>query len=75
MENKTQDQKFAISCVGAIIQREVNGVLCILLQERYKGEDSPESGLIEIPCGKVKVCSSAYDVIRQKVYKETGLTI
>lgn len=75
VENKTQDQKFTIFCVGAIIQREINGVLCILLQERYKGEDSPESGLIEVPCGKVKVCSSAYDVIRQKVYKETGLTI
>ena len=43
MENKMKDQKFAIFCVGAIIQREVNGVPCILLQERYKGEDSPES--------------------------------
>lgn len=75
MGNGTQEQLFSTYCVGAIISRMINGVEHILLQKRYKGVDSPETGLIEVPCAKIRVGGSVYDVIRNKVKLETGLTV
>ena len=67
--------EFCIYGVSAIIKRTVNGKMCILLQERYKGENSSETGLLETPCGKVKITESAFDVIRKKVFVETGIKV
>ena len=66
---------FCIHGVAAIIERKINGVKYILIQERQKGCDSSETGLIEIPCGKVKRAESVFDCIRNKVLLETGLKI
>ena len=69
------NKSFCIYGVSAIIQKKIGQNMYILIQERYKGEESPESGLIEVPCGKVLPKESAFDVIRKKVYLETGLTV
>ena len=66
---------FCIHGVAAIIERNIDGIKHILVQERQKGSDSSETGLIEIPCGKVKRAESVFDCIRNKVLLETGLKI
>ena len=68
-------ESFCIHGVSAIIQRIIEGEKYILIQERQKGFDSPETGLIEVPCGKVKSGESVFDCIRSKVLIETGLSI
>jgi len=66
---------FCIHGVAAIIEREFDAVKHILIQERDKGCESTETGLIEIPCGKVKAKESVFDCVRNKVLLETGLKI
>ena len=66
---------FCIHGIAAIIERDINKVKHILIQERQKGHDSFETGLIEIPCGKVKQEESVFDCLRNKVLVETGLTV
>ena len=68
-------ETFCIHGVAAIIERNINKVKHILIQERQKGHCSSETGLIEIPCGKVKREESVFDCLRSKVLIETGLTI
>lgn len=50
---------FAKPAVGAIIEKEMNGVAHVLIQERCKEEDTLENGLIEIPAGKVRKYESS----------------
>ena len=66
---------FCIHGVAAIIGRDIEGEKHILIQDRKKGSTSIETGLIEIPCGKVKKMESVFDCIRNKVLVETGLQI
>jgi 8-oxo-dGTP pyrophosphatase MutT (NUDIX family) len=66
---------FCIHGVAAIIERDINATKHILIQERQKGSGSSETGLIEIPCGKVRKAESVFDCIRNKVALETGLKI
>jgi 8-oxo-dGTP pyrophosphatase MutT (NUDIX family) len=68
------EQTFCVYGVSAIIYRTINGGIYILLQERNKG-DSPETGLLETPSGKVSANKSVYTVIREKVRSETGLIV
>ena len=66
---------FCIFGVASIIQRIIDKKKHILIQRRQKGGDSPETGLIEIPCGKVKKQESLFECIYKKVQIETGLNI
>lgn len=66
---------FAKPAVGAIIEKDINGVLHILIQERYKEDDVPENGLIEIPAGKVREYENIFDGLRREVWEETGLKL
>ncbi|HHV26649.1 MAG TPA: NUDIX domain-containing protein [Tissierellia bacterium] len=68
-------EKFAKPAVGAIIEKDINGVSHILIQERYKKDDIPENGLIEIPAGKVRECENIFDALRREIWEETGLII
>lgn len=61
--------------VGGILERYINGDLHILIQERFKDENSIENGLIEIPAGKVRAYENVYDCLRREVKEETGLNI
>ena len=66
---------FAKPCVGAIIERNVNGVPCILIQTRQKEGGDDTNGKLEIPAGKVREYECVYDALRREVMEETGLTI
>jgi 8-oxo-dGTP pyrophosphatase MutT (NUDIX family) len=62
--------------VSAIIERERNGQVEILVQTRWKpGEDSKYSGAMEIPAGGIGPTENVYDALRREVYEETGLRV
>ena len=64
---------FAKPAVGAIIEKDVNGIKHILIQKRRK--NISEDGLIEIPAGKIREFENIFDALRREVREETGLTI
>lgn len=66
---------FCIYGVAAIIQRNIGNEKCILIQDREKGPDSIDTGLIEVPCCRVKTGISVFKCIRNNVLDETGLTV
>lgn len=66
---------FAKPCVGAIIERVVDGVPCILMQTRQKEGGDDTNGKLEIPAGKVREYECVYDALRREVMEETGLTL
>lgn len=65
---------FAKPAAGGIIERNVDGEVFILLQERYKG-NGRENGLIEIPAGKIREFENIYDCLRREIFEETGLEV
>ena len=68
-------ERFAIPCVGAIIEREIDGVPCVLVQTRQKAGGADTNGKIEIPAGKLREYEGVYDSLRREVWEETGLTL
>lgn len=66
---------FAKPAVGAIIEKEINGVLHVLIQERCKEEHSEDNGLIEVPAGKIREYENIFDSLRREVWEETGLKL
>ncbi|AFM39269.1 NTP pyrophosphohydrolase [Desulfosporosinus acidiphilus SJ4] len=61
--------------VGGIIEHTLNGVNYILLQKRYKDDAPLESGMIEIPAGKIREFENIFDCLRREVFEETGLEV
>lgn len=61
--------------VAGIIEKVIDGVDCILVQERYKDDALAETGLLEIPSGKVRAFECIYDTLRREVKEETGLEV
>ena len=72
---ETMTERFAIPCVGAIIEREVDGVPCILLQTRDKPGGGDTNGKLELPAGKLREYEGVYDALRREVWEETGLRV
>lgn len=68
-----KNEIFAKPAVGAIIEKNINGVKHILIQKRRK--NISEDGLIEIPAGKIREFENLFDALRREVREETGLTI
>ncbi len=68
-------EKFAIPCIGAIIEMEIDGEKHILIQERQKDEDIETNGLLEFVGGKLREYENIFDCIRREVMEETGLTV
>ncbi|MBR7099449.1 MAG: NUDIX domain-containing protein [Clostridia bacterium] len=66
---------FATPCVGAIIERIVDGVPCILIQIRQKSDGGDTNGKLEIPSGKVRAYECVYDALRREVMEETGMRV
>ncbi len=66
---------FAKPGAAAIIVNNINGISHILIQDRFKPEAPSESGLIEIPSGKIREFESIFDCIRREVMEETGLEV
>lgn len=61
--------------VGGIIERNINGIDCILVQDRYKDDAEAEKGLIEIPAGKIREFENIFDCLRREIWEETGLEV
>jgi 8-oxo-dGTP pyrophosphatase MutT (NUDIX family) len=68
-------EAFGKPCVGAIIEKNENGVDYILIHERNKKNDIPENGLLEIPAGKIREYENIFNALRREIMEETGLTI
>ncbi len=66
---------FAKPAVAAIIEKEYNGKKYILIQQRNKENDGIETGLTEIPAGKIREYENIFDALRREIWEETGLTI
>jgi len=61
--------------VAAIIERVHDGHLEILLQTRWKPEDTLYSGLLEIPGGRIQLGEDIQTALRREIEEETGLRI
>jgi 8-oxo-dGTP pyrophosphatase MutT (NUDIX family) len=66
---------FAKPAVGGIIEKRINGMDYILIQERCKDGGGPENGLIEIPAGKIREFENIFDCLRREIWEETGLEV
>ena len=64
---------FVKPAVGAIIERNVNGKDCILIQKRYKEGDTDK--LLEIPAGKIIEYEDIFQALRREIREKTGLKI
>lgn len=68
-------EKFMKPGAGGIIEQVIDGVKCILMQERHKEEAPQEAGLIEIPAGKIREFENIYDCLKREIKEETGLDV
>lgn len=66
---------FAKPAAGGIIEKIIDGVDYILIQDRFKENAPLEDGLIEIPGGKVREFENIYDCLRREIREETGLEV
>jgi len=74
--NEIDKINICIPVVSAIIEREHNGEIEILVQTRWKPErDSEYSGTLEIPAGWIDRYENVYDAVHREVLEETGLKI
>ncbi|HYH01796.1 MAG TPA: NUDIX domain-containing protein [Bacillota bacterium] len=69
-------ESFTLPAAGGIIeQTRDDGMVYVLIQERWKEEAPNESGLLEIPAGKIRAFESVFDCLRREVREETGLRV
>lgn len=66
---------FAKPAVGGIIEKNINGIDYILIQERFKENAEKEKGLLEIPAGKIREFENIFDALRREICEETGLKV
>jgi len=70
------DVRFPVPIVSAIIERERDGELEILVQTRWKPDKDPKySGALEIPAGTLEKYENVYDALAREVFEETGLQV
>lgn len=66
---------FAIPGVGGIIEKNIDGIDYILIQDRCKDGANLEYGLLEIPAGKIREFENIFDCLRREIWEETGLNV
>lgn len=66
---------FAKPCVGAIIEKQVEGEKYILIQTRQKEDGEETNGMVEIPAGKIREYEDIFSALRREVREETGLEV
>lgn len=66
---------FAKPGVGGIIEKNIDGIDYILVQDRCKNNAGLEYGLLEIPAGKVREFENIFDCLRREILEETGLKV
>lgn len=50
---------------GGIIEKNINGIDYILVQDRYKEDAKSEMALIEITAGKIRELENIFDCLRR----------
>ncbi len=75
MEEVRGSERFAIPGAGGLIRSMREGEEWILVQERDKADAPAETGLIEIPAGKVRAFENIYDCLRREIREETGYEV
>ncbi len=68
-------ESFAIPCAGAIIEKNIDGEMYILLQTRFKRDGGETNNKLELPAGKIREYENIFEALRREVYEETGLTV
>jgi len=68
-------ETFSIPGVGGIIEQIRGEKKYILLQERQKENAPEETGLFEIPAGKIREFENIFDCLRREILEETGLHV
>lgn len=68
-------EAFSKPGAGGIIEKTVNGIDYILIQERFKDDAKAEEGLIEIPAGKIREFENIYECLKREIWEETGLEV
>jgi 8-oxo-dGTP pyrophosphatase MutT (NUDIX family) len=67
---------FPVPIVSAIIERQREGEVEVLVQTRWKpGKDPKYSGTMEIPAGGIGRHENVYDALKREVFEETGLNV
>ena len=67
---------YPVPIVSAIIERERDGEIEVLVQTRWKPDQDPlYSGTLEIPAGTIGKHENVYDALRREVLEETGLEV
>jgi 8-oxo-dGTP pyrophosphatase MutT (NUDIX family) len=62
--------------VSAIVEREHDGEIEVLIQTRWKPDRDPVySGTLEIPAGGIRSYENIYEAARREVEEETGLRV
>jgi len=74
-EVKLEMELFTIPGVGGIIEKNLNGIDYILIQDRFKEDKPLEKGLIEIPAGKIREYENIFDCLKREIKEETGLEV
>lgn len=73
--NFPDDMEFCALGVGAIIEKELNGIRHVLIQNRIRVDDVTQNHLIEVPCGKVRKNQNIFEILKFRVKEETGLIV
>lgn len=68
-------EELYIPFVGAIVERETNGIKEVLVQTRQKKTDKKYSGSLEIPGGKFRAFEDVYESLKREVEEETGMRV
>ena len=66
---------FAKPGVGGIIEKNIDGIDCILIQDWCKDDAKSEFALLEIPAGKIREFENIFDCLRREILEETGLKV
>ncbi|MBR5444580.1 MAG: NUDIX domain-containing protein [Clostridia bacterium] len=66
---------FAKPCVGAIVERTIEGEKYILIQTRQKPAGDETNGKLELPAGKIREYEDVFFALRREVWEETGLRV
>ncbi|WP_346915409.1 NUDIX domain-containing protein [Clostridium sp.] len=66
---------FAKPGVGGIIEKNIDGIDYILIQDRCKDDAKLEYGLLEIPAVKIREFENVFDCLRREIWEETGLKV
>lgn len=76
LQKTIQNLNLNFSVVSAIIEREREGEIEVLVQTRWKPETDPlYSGTLEIPAGAMNQYENVYEAIAREVLEETGLKV